>query len=217
MSKEESVVKSFRIPEGQFEQANEIFKKEGFSLSEVIRLVCDATIREGRIPRALSTKEMETKLDAAQKRESFIDSVLGMAGVVPEKQRGLTIEERLLKTIFGEKCDAADLSNGELREWSKKWGLPDNLAISTLADLHDCGLFTESPWRGAYAANITPVLPFSEKTDDALQNAVTVMEFENNIKDNLEQIKRQMQIRSIKYLYESDNAVPKKEKRHEED
>jgi antitoxin component of RelBE/YafQ-DinJ toxin-antitoxin module len=51
MARDESVVKSFRISGDQFERANEIFKKEGFSLSEVIRLVCDATIREGRIPR----------------------------------------------------------------------------------------------------------------------------------------------------------------------
>ena len=79
MAKDDSVVKSFRTTEEQFNQANEIFRKEGFSFSEVIRLLFDATIREGHIPRGLSTRDMEEQMDAAQHRENYISSVLDKA------------------------------------------------------------------------------------------------------------------------------------------
>ena len=36
MAKDDSVVKSFRTTEEQFDQANEMFRKEGFNGSEVI-------------------------------------------------------------------------------------------------------------------------------------------------------------------------------------
>jgi len=207
MARDESVVKSFRISGDQFERANEIFKKEGFSLSEVIRLVCDATIREGRIPRGLSTKEMESKLDNSQNRENFIDGVLSMAGVVPKKQRDMTTEQRLLKALFNEPADASDLSNEDLREWAQKWGLPDNLSIGVIAELYDCGLFKKDPWEGIYDSNIAPASrPGSNKIDAQLQDAMVTMECQNNITDNLEQIKRQMHAKAVKYLMEYNNV-----------
>ena len=206
MGKDESIVKSFRISEEQFERANEIFKKEGFSLSEVIRLVCDATIREGRIPRGLSTKEMEPKLDASQVRENYIDGILKMAGIVPQNERGLSPEERLLKNLFHEKETAGEMSNGELREWAEKSGLPDTLSAATLAELHDSGFLPKDIWDGDYKANIEPVKhPGSNELDEDLQTAMLIMNYQNNIKDNLDQMKRKMELKAIKYLMELDN------------
>ncbi len=203
--KEGKIVKSFRISEDIFERANDIFMKEGFSFSEVIRLLCDATLKEGRIPRGISTKDIEPKLDTAQKRESYIDSILQMAGIVPEKQRSMTNEEKLLKTLFHEDCKADELSNSQLREWAAKWGFPDDISVATLAELHDCGIFPNDPWYGIYDANIQPVNPANGRTDENLKDAMIIMSLEDNIKDNLEQIKRQFQTRAVKFLFESNN------------
>lgn len=212
MPKDESVVKSFRISGDQFEKANEIFKKEGFSLSEVIRLVCDATIREGRIPRGLSTKEMEPKLDDSQTREAYIDSILGMVGVVPVKNRGLSPEARLMKTLFNEGETSSDMSNSELREWAEKWGLPDELSIATLAELHDSDIFKGEPWDGEYDAWIEPVKPCSAEPYNALKDALIIVEMQNNIKSNWEKIKNKCQVKAIRYVMEMNNLADKTEK-----
>lgn len=202
MAKEESVVKSFRTSEAQFLEANDIFRKEGFSLSEVIRLLFDATIREGRVPRGLSTKNIEDKSDNAKIRENYVDDILDMV-LPPDGDSGKTAEERLLQCIFGEPEDARHMSNAALREWGNKWGLPDNLAISTLADLHDCGFFKDDPWFGAYDYKIDEA--HLSETDAVL------IKFRENIKDNLEQIKRQMEIKAVKTLMEYDLPNDKKE------
>lgn len=210
MGKDGSIVKSFRVSEEQFEKVNEIFRKEGFSVSEVIRLLFDATVREGRIPRGLSTKEMESKLDASQARECYIDGILQMAGIVPENQRNLTPKERLLKTLFNEKSGSGEMSNGELREWAEKSGLPDTLSVAALAELYDCGLFPKDIWSGAYDADIDPVTyPGSGESDEDLKSAMIVMECRDNIRDNLEQIKRTLETGAVKYLMESDNDYEK--------
>ena len=105
MGKDDSVVKSFRTTEEQFEQANEIFRKEGFNFSEVIRLLFDATIKEGRIPRGLSTRDMEDQLDAAKQRDDYINSILNMA--IPNfNENYASAEEKLLSCIFGNKSCA---------------------------------------------------------------------------------------------------------------
>ena len=195
MAKEESIVKSFRTSEAQFQEANDIFRKEGFSLSEVIRLLFDAMIREGRVPRALSTKNLEDKSDNAKAREDYVDDILDMV-LPPVEGSGKTPEERLLQCIFGEPEDAKHMTNAALREWGDKWGMPDNLAISTLADLHDCGFFKEDPWFGAYDYTVDGA-HLSE--DDAV-----VMKFRENIRDNLDQMKRQMEIKAVKTLMEYD-------------
>ena len=107
MAKDDSVVKSFRTTEEQFDQANEIFRKEGFNFSEVIRLLFDATIREGRIPRGLSTRDMEDQLDAAKHRENYISSILDKA--IPNFDGNYaSAEERLLACIFGKTQDACE-------------------------------------------------------------------------------------------------------------
>lgn len=206
MAVTESVVKSIRIPTSLYEEANEIFKKEGFSFAEVIRLVCEATVKEDRIPRGLSTKELETKLDESQMRESYIDSILGMAGIVSKHDRGLTAEERLLKSIFNENKASSDMSNREVREWAKKWGLPDDLSVATLADLHDCGLFPEDPWSGDYTTNIYPVKAGSREPDETMQNVMIIMAMQNNLTDNLEKVKKKLQAKAVNYLMQMDNA-----------
>ena len=81
MAKEESVVRSFRVNETLYNQANEIYKKDGFAFSEVVRLLLEATVREGRTPRSLSTREIEEKMDAAMYRNAYIDNLLD--SVVP--------------------------------------------------------------------------------------------------------------------------------------
>lgn len=204
MAKDDSVVKSFRTTEDQFRRADEIFRKEGFSFSEVIRLLFDATIREGRIPRSLSTRDIEDKLDDSKRREEYIDSVINMA--VPASQHvGESAEEKLLRIIFGE-TDPDKMSNAELREWGNKLGLPDTLSVSTLADLYDCGYFPNDPWGGAYDCIINPeTTPGSNKLDENLANACIIMKFEENIKDNLDQLRRKMQVNAVKYLLEYDN------------
>ncbi len=201
MSKDDSIVKSFRTTEEQFNKANDIFQKEGFSISEVIRILLEATIREGHIPRGLSTREMEPALDDAKFMESYIDDILMIAGIQPPADQGRTAEERLLQKIFPERCGSNGLSNAFLREWAASWGFPDGLSIATLAELHDCGMFKESPWYGIYDADIRP----EGRDDTPLASALITMEFQNNIMDNLEQVKREMQARAVKHLMEMDN------------
>lgn len=201
MAKDDSVVKSFRTTEEQFEQANEIFRKEGFNFSEVIRLLFDATIREGRIPRSLSTRDMENQLDVAKHREDYISSVLDMA--IPNFDGNYSsAEERLLACIFGkEQQNASDKSNAALREWANKWGLPDNLSVATLADLYDCGFFAKDPWFGEY--------DYSIDYDAGVADAAVIHKFEENLKDNISQIARRMRIKAVKTLMEYDKMEDK--------
>ena len=202
MAKDDSVVKSFRTTEEQFDQANEIFRKEGFNFSEVIRLLFDATIREGRIPRGLSTRDMEDQLDAAKHRENYISSILDKA--IPNFDGNYTsAEERLLACIFGKKQDACDMSNAELRDWADKWGLPDNLSAATLADLYDCGFFAKDPWFGEYDYSV------DYDAGDMADMAVT-HRFEENLKDNIFQMARKMQIKAVKTLMEYDKVEGEK-------
>ena len=202
MAKDDSVVKSFRTTEEQFDQANEIFRKEGFNFSEVIRLLFDATIREGRIPRGLSTRDMEDQLDAAKHRENYISSILDKA--IPNFDGNYaSAEERLLACIFGKKQDACDMSNAELRDWADKWGFPDNLSAATLADLYDCGFFAKDPWFGEYDYSV------DYDAGDIADMAV-VHRFEENLKDNISQMARKMQIKAVKTLMEYDKVEGEK-------
>lgn len=202
MAKDDSVVKSFRTTEEQFDQANEIFRKEGFNFSEVIRLLFDATIREGRIPRGLSTRDMEDQLDAAKHRENYISSILDKA--IPNFDGNYaSAEERLLDCIFGKKQDACDMTNAELRDWADKWGLPDNLSAATLADLYDCGFFAKDPWFGEYDYSV------DYDAGDIADMAVT-HRFEENLKDNIFQMARKMQIKAVKTLMEYDKVEGEK-------
>ena len=205
MAKDDSVVKSFRTTEEQFDQANEIFRKEGFNFSEVIRLLFDATIREGRIPRGLSTRDMEDQLDAAKHRENYISSILDKA--IPNFDGNYTsAEERLLACIFGKKQDACDMSNAELRDWADKWGLPDNLSAATLADLYDCGFFAKDPWFGEYDYSVDyDAGDMADMADMAVTHR-----FEENLKDNISQMARKMQIKAVKTLMEYDNVEGEK-------
>lgn len=203
MAKDESVVKSFRTTEEQFARANEIFHKEGFSFSEAIRLLFEATIREGQIPRCLSTRDMEDRQDAARKRDEYISGILDTA--IPNFDgKFASAEERLLACIFGQKQNASDMSNAELREWAGKWGLPDNLSIATLADLYDCGFFAKDPWFGEYKYH-------ADNGSDEMKDAAVVHRFEMNLMDNLSQLKRSMQVRAVKFLMEYDNETPEPE------
>ena len=188
-----SVIKSFRTDEEQFAQANEIYKSEGFSFSEVIRLLLEATIREGRIPRALSTKDVEVVSDKSAYREEYVDSILDMALPNP-KYKGLSTEERLLRTIFGGNLEAKSMTNNALREWGDKWGFPDNLSGATLADLHDCGLFPEDPWFGDYDYDI------EDNSKD--ENMMVILKFRENIRDNLDKIRHTLELKAVKTLME---------------
>lgn len=199
MAKDDSVVKSFRTTEEQFSQANEIFRKEGFSFSEVIRLLFEATIRDGRIPRSLSTRDMESAADTAQRRDNYVNRILDM--VVPDKSDGhITAEERLLNTIFGKPESANDMTNEDLRDWACKWGLPDNLSVATLADLHDCGLFKENPWFGDYTYPI-------DYDHDQYGEMMVNIRYEQNIRDNMEQVKHRMQVKAVNYMMSYDNEI----------
>lgn len=199
MAKDDSVVKSFRTTEEQFSQANEIFRKEGFSFSEVIRLLFEATIREGRIPRSLSTRDMESAADTAQRRENYVNRVLDM--VAPDKSDGhITAEERLLNCIFGKPESANDMTNENLRDWAGKWGLPDNLSVATLADLHDCGLFKENPWFGDYD------YPIDYGTGQ-FGELMASIRYKQNICDNMEHVKHQMQVKAVNYMMNYGNEI----------
>lgn len=199
MAKDDSVVKSFRTTEEQFSQANEIFRKEGFSFSEVIRLLFEATIREGRIPRSLSTRDMESAADTAQRRENYVNRVLDM--VAPDKSDGhITAEERLLNCIFGKPESANDMTNENLRDWAGKWGLPDNLSVATLADLHDCGLFKENPWFGDYDYLI-------DYGTGQFGELMASIRYKQNICDNMEHVKHQMQVKAVNYMMNYGNEI----------
>lgn len=212
MPKDDSLVKSFRTTEAQFNEANEIFKKEGFSYSEVIRLLLDATIREGRIPRGLSTKSVEEISDKSAHREAYVDSILNM--VLPNpRHEGLTAEEKLLRQIFGEPEESKNMSNASLRDWGNKWGLPEELSIATLADLHDSELFSDDPWFGDYKYENDPSI--------GSEDLLTVMMFRENIRSNLEKVKNSLEARAVKILMEynikddeiedSDNSISEEE------
>ena len=191
-----SIIKSFRTDEEQFAQANEIYKSEGFSFSEVIRLLLEATIREGRIPRALSTKDVEVVSDKSAYREEYVDSILDMALPNP-KYKGLSTEERLLRTIFGGNLEAKSMTNNALREWGDKWGFPDNLSVATLADLHDCGLFPEDPWFGDY--------DYAIEDNSQNEDMMVILKFRENVRSNLEKVKHTLELKAVKTLMEFDS------------
>lgn len=201
--KDDSIVKSFRVPEFMFEQANEIFKKEGFSLSEVIRILFQATIKEGRVPRGLSTREMETQSDAAQIRESYMNGILSKA--IPNFD-GKTVENRLLDCIFGKETQVSDMSNASLREWADNWGLPDTLSIATLADLYESKLFGQDPWDGAYDEALPSNGNFSPET--------VVLISKENLKQNLQCIMTELEIKSTTKLLQ-DYASHQEENEYE--
>lgn len=195
MVKGKSITKSFRTTEDQFDQANEIFKREGFSYSEAIRLLLEATIREGRIPRALGTKDVEEISDKAACREKYVDSILNMALPNP-KHEGLSDGEKVMRYIFGEPEEARTMTNSALREWGDKWGLPDNLSVATLADLHDSKLFPDDPWFGDYDYDI--------EDNGKFEDVLVLMKFRENIKNNLEKVKHTLEIKAVKTLMELD-------------
>lgn len=199
MGKEESVVKSFRTTEEQFNRANEIFLREGFSFPEVIRLLFEATVREGRIPRGLGTREMEKKADAARNRDDYISSILDAAVPGFCKNSAKTAEELLLDTIFGRKGHASDMSNAELRDWGSRWGLPDTLSAATLADLYDSGFLGTDPWRGDYDYEM-------ECEPGCQENMAALMKFRDNLDDNIRQLSHRMRINAVKVLMEYDNG-----------
>lgn len=199
MNKDGSVVKSFRTTEEQFSRANEIFLKEGFNFSEAIRLLFEATIREGRIPRGLGTKETESRMDAARHRDEYINSIISRA--VPgllEGEEDKTAEERLLETIFGKKEKACEMSNAGLRDWAAKWGLPDILSVSTLADLYDSNFLGQDPWLGDYDYDM-------ECEPGCQENMTALIKIRDNLDDNITQLARRMKIGAIKTLMEYDN------------
>lgn len=187
--KDDSVVKSFRVPESMFEQANEIFKKEGFSASEVIRVLFGATIREGRIPRGLATREMESQSDAAKIRKEYMDSILARA--IPGID-GKSAEDRLLECIFGREETVSEMSNASLRDWASRWGLPDTLSVATLADLYESGMFGRDPWGGVYDGMLEETEDFS--AEDALFAS------RENLKHNLGSIMTELEVRSLSRL-----------------
>lgn len=201
MGKDNSVVKSFRTTEEQFSRANEIFLREGFNFSEVIRLLLDATIREDRIPRGLSTREMEDQMDAARHRDDYINSIINTAvpGFCDSPDSGKTAEERLLDTIFGRKDHASEMSNAELRDWGSKWGLPDTLSTATLADLYDSGFLGTDPWSGDYDYDM-------ECEPGCQENMAALVKLRDNLEDNLSQLVRKMRISAVKTLMEYDNS-----------
>lgn len=201
--KDDSIVKSFRVPESMFEQANDIFKKEGFSLSEVIRILFQATIREGRVPRGLSTREMEVKSDAAKTRENYMNSILAKA--IPNFD-GKTTESKLLDCIFGTEKQASDMSNAALRDWASSWGLPETLSIATLADLYESKLFGQDPWDGVYDRALPADGDFSSET--------VVMICKENLKQNLQHIMTDLEIKSMTKLLQ-DYAAHQEEKEYE--
>lgn len=197
MGSEESIVKSFRTSEGLFTEANEIFKKEGFSFSEVIRLLLEATVREERIPRALSTRDMENNVDKAKSRNEYIDGILD--SVLPPDKCKYTAEKRILQCIFGDEPEASkDMSNASLREWGDKWGLPDNLSIATLADLYDSDFLSHDPWDGSYTYKI-------DTPDQHFNDVAVFMKMRDNLDENLEKVKTAMRIKAIKVLMQQDN------------
>lgn len=187
--KDDSVVKSFRVPESMFEQANEIFKKEGFSASEVIRVLFNATIREGRIPRGLATREMESQSDAAKIRKEYMDNILARA--VPGID-GKSAEDRLLECIFGREETVSEMSNASIRDWASRWGLPDTLSVATLADLYESGMFGRDPWGGVYDGMLEETEDFS--AEDALFAS------RENLKHNLGSIMTELEVRSLSRL-----------------
>ena len=201
--KDDSIVKSFRVPESMFEQANDIFKKEGFSLSEVIRILFQATIREGRVPRGLSTREMEVKSDAAKTRENYMNSILAKA--IPNFD-GKTTESKLLDCIFGTEKQASDMSNAALRDWASSWGLPETLSIATLADLYESKLFGQDPGDGVYDRALL--------ADGDCSSETVVMICKENLKQNLQHIMTDLEIKSMTKLLQ-DYAVHQEEKEYE--
>lgn len=186
--KDDSVVKSFRVPESMFDQVNDILKKEGFSLSEVIRILFQAMIREGRIPRGLSTREIEVQSDAAKMRTDYMQSILNKA--IPDLD-GKSMENRLLECIFGKDETASEMSNASLRDWAATWGLPDTLSVATLADLYESGMFGKNPWDGVYDA----VLP-----DTGFSSEEMLLVSKENLKQNLQHIMSELEIKSMTKL-----------------
>lgn len=197
------VPKQVRVCGEEFDAANEIFKKSGFTFSDVVRMVISKTIQEGRIPLALSCRENEKMLDDGMQVDRYMDDILAMVGV---SDNDVPAIEKMFSRIFGP-SDASDMNAAQLREWGARTGLPDTLSVGTLADLFDHGPFAKDPWSGGCDADI--------KQTGTEENMMILMQDMANIRWNLENTKNEMVARASKFLMEFDN--PKDDEKTEED
>lgn len=194
MSNEESVVKSIRVQQELLDRANVVFAEEGLSFSEAIRVFLAKVVDAGRIPRILNDEEISKKADAAKKRTAYIDDALN--AVIPHYDDDRpSAADRILNAIFGRSGNSDDVSDEDLLDWGRQYGFSDKLSPAALAELYDCGDYSNDPWFSPYSYET------AYDSDEVVELAIS-HRMEENLKDNLEQVKRTMQIRALSYLLE---------------
>lgn len=209
----DSVTKTFRAPAAQFDAANALFNKEGYTFSGAVRLLLDATIREGRIPRCLKPDTKKVDRDSSEAViEPFIADILSPITGDSSSTPSITPEERLFNALCGYDRVTSDMTDAELREWASRCGLPDDLSISTISELRDSGLFPSDPWAGEYVYRTEPANSFDSDTPDpALKRTMELMLLRDNLSHNIDMVKHRLKINAVKALMEAE-CDPKREK-----
>lgn len=178
-----TVIKSYRVDSGTLKKVNTILARDGVTISEAIRMYLKKIVENDGLPRGLISNTNDIDYASNDGQGQYIDNIIHEA--FPDDTTG----KLLLDGVLGAK-NSEDVSDSELRNWAAKWGLPDGLSITTLAELRDCGLYTSNPWIGVY------------DTDDDCTELVDILTVRENLSQNIENVSNKMHIAAVKNLME---------------
>ena len=131
-----------RVSSDTLKKARDVFEQEGKTISKAVRAYLEETVRLGKTPFRVELDEKEQEFNTMSRVEEYaMDNIVGTE-FFPTRS-GKSAEERLHESIFGTGL-AKDMEDSELRAWGSSVGLPEGLSLTTLAELHDCGLFPDN-------------------------------------------------------------------------
>lgn len=191
-NKEQGITLAFRSSAEAANSFKEIVEKHGYTMSELFRQFMEYTVKTGEIPKFAGSKDADKELSIEEKQDRYVDQLIRSTFPgISEKRK--SPEDSLIDDLYGiQKTE--NMSGEDLRDWGSKWGLPNSLTLSTLAELRDCGMFTTNPWYGEYEYELKD--DDTEKREDFLD----LMECRDNLTHNINKVAHKMHVRSMKYL-----------------
>ena len=174
---------------------------------EIDEISDDVYILSGKLSISEINEKFELNIDSDE-YDNLADFLLSELNHIPTEGEVFELPElaKLLDCIFGTEKQASDMSNAALRDWASSWGLPETLSIATLADLYESKLFGQDPWDGVYDRALPADGDFSSET--------VVMICKENLKQNLQHIMTDLEIKSMTKLLQG-YAAHQEEKEYE--
>ena len=192
-------------------QADTLFQKiaaQALKHCDRVRLMLETTIANGAIPFRPDTEmisEAEHQKTRTEEME-LLDEILGITQTTAREK---------LKTLFGELPDhSAELSDGQLREWADKCGLPESLSLTALGELYDTHLFPKDIWDVGFGFETTPNPKYFEEGAQrkSREDMMVLKEMELNLRFGIEDVQNQLLKNALTYLYEVDSIKDMEEK-----